>query len=700
MTFSVLGLFAGCTAVPPTVQNDANLEYVELSGYKFHVRTYGDPRLPPLVVVHGGPGGDSKYLYPLQDLAKTHYLVFYDQRGTGLSPRVNKELLTLESSLDDLHRIVRHYGGPGQVKLIGHSWGAMLVVAYLGRHPDRVSHAVVVEPGMLNPLCAKEFVRRLKASQSFWDALPLMKYILLSPFVSTHDGHERFDYVMTRLMNRAKPGGPYQCEGESMPPNAFERAGYAAFSNMLKPVLDHPESFTQDLTHNTAAYTGQLLLLSSECSFIGYRFQQQFHMPFLPAQTVHREAKAMGHNMLTLNPAWSVDVIGKFLGEPGPSARASGLFAPASTRTVESKPHRERPADKGKVTDVLDQYAGSQVPGLQYLVVDADETLFEYAGGWADIQNHKAMTLDTTLMAYSMTKTFTAVAILQLVALGKLGLDDEIDRYLSNKPYGGRHMTIRQLLDHTSGAPNPIPLRWVHLVQEDASFDEDAALARVLRDHPQLAFEPGQKFAYSNIGYWLLGKIIEQATGQSYPDYVRKNIIASLGLSTQEMAFSIPNPARHANGYLAKYSVMNLVKSFVTDSKYWGRYEGRWLRLKNHQLNGPAFGGLVGTARGFSRFLQDQLQSESALFSPATKRLLETRQTDSAGQPIPMTLGWHLGKTGGETYFFKEGGGGGFHSEMRLYRAKGMASLVMVNSTVFNSSKFLNRLDRSFLALR
>ena len=356
----------------------------------------------------------------------------------------------------------------------------------------------------------------------------------------------------------------------------------------------------------------------------------------------------------------------------------------------------DRPVTKDNVTDVLDRYAGSQVPGLQYIVVDAAGTLFEYAGGWADMRNQKAMTFDTTLMAYSMTKTFTAVAILQLVEQGKLGLDNNIDRYLPNNPYVGLHITIRQLLAHTSGLPNPIPLRWAHLAEEDASFDEDAALARVLHDNPKLAFQPGQKFAYSNIGYWLLGKIVGQATGQSYRDYVRANILTPLGLPAREMDFVIPDRARHANGYLAKYSLMNLLKGFVTDSKFWGEYEGKWLRLKSHYLNGPAFGGLVGTTRGFSCFLQDQLRTESVLFDLDTKRLLETRQTDSAGDPIPMTLGWHVGETHGPLYFFKEGGGAGFHGEMRLYLTKGMASVVIANSTDFNSTQFLNRVDRAF----
>ena len=355
---------------------------------------------------------------------------------------------------------------------------------------------------------------------------------------------------------------------------------------------------------------------------------------------------------------------------------------------------------KDNTTSDLNQYVRSEVPGLQYIAVTADRVLFEYAGGWADIQGRKAMTLDTTLMAYSMTKTFTAVAILQLAEQRKLSLDDVIDRYLPNAAYHGHGITLRQLLNHTSGVPNPIPLRWVHLAAEDSSFNEAEALATVLRENPDLAFEPGRKFAYSNIGYWLLGKVVEQVTGQSYPAYFRGNILQPLRLSAQEMDFVIPDESRHANGYLKKYSLMNLVKGFVIDRKFVGGYEGHWLRLNSHYLNGPAFGGLIGTARGFSRFLQDQLRGESVLFGLETKRLLETRQTDGAGRPIPMTPGWHVGETHGVAYFFKEGGGGGFHSEMRIYPTRGIATVVLANSTEFSSTGFLNRVDRTLLESR
>lgn len=310
-----LTALTACNSLPATTERDASLSYVELDGYKFHVRTFGDSKLPPLIVVHGGPGGDMQYLLPLRNLADKHFVILYDQRSTGLSPRVDKEQLTMESSLNDLHKIVSHYGHEKPVKLIGHSWGAMLVSGYLGLHPQRVSHAVLVEPGMLTPQTAKEFVVRLKATQSWTDAVPMLGYFLQSVFVRSHDGHERFDYVMTKMMNNSKPGGPYQCEGQSMPADSFKRAGFTAFSQMLKPVFDDPTSFSHDLTLNLNAYHGKLLMISSECSFIGYRYQQQFHVPLLPAQTLHLEAKSMGHYMLTLNASWSNPVIDEFLGQ-------------------------------------------------------------------------------------------------------------------------------------------------------------------------------------------------------------------------------------------------------------------------------------------------------------------------------------------------------------------------------------------------
>lgn len=299
--------------MPRTVQFDETLPYTEIDGYKFHTEIFGEQGLTTIIVVHGGPGGDYEYLKPLKELSKNYRIVFYDQRGSGLSPRVDKKDLTLEKNLDDLHSIVQYFSSKGKVKLIGHSWGGMLVVGYLSAHPERVSQAVVVEPGILHQESAVAFVSGMKESQSISDIFALIRYITVYPFVSKNDGHEGFDYVMTKILNRNKPGAPYQCQGESMPPNIFKRGGYEAFNNMLRPVMDDPATFNYDLTEGISEYQGDLLLISSECSLFGYEFQNKYHIPKLPSQTIHIKAEGMGHNMLTLNPEWSLNVLGDFL---------------------------------------------------------------------------------------------------------------------------------------------------------------------------------------------------------------------------------------------------------------------------------------------------------------------------------------------------------------------------------------------------
>lgn len=303
-----------CINLPKTISEDPSLNFVEIKNYKFHVKTFGSSANPPVLIVHGGPGGDSKYLYPLELLAKEYYVILYDQRGTGLSPRVPKEDLTLESSLDDLTNIIEHFRGSGKtpMRLIGHSWGAMLVIGYLAKHGDRVSHAVAVEPGILNKNSAQEFVKGLKKGQSFTDIVYFISAFLGVPFVKVKDGHERFDYVMTKVLNRNKPGGIYQCEKDAMPKDAFVRAGYYSFSNMLKPVLDDPSTFSANLTDGIKNYKGKLMMISSECSFIGYDYQERLHIPLLPSSVIHMKAPAMGHNMLTLNSQWSYEKIGSF----------------------------------------------------------------------------------------------------------------------------------------------------------------------------------------------------------------------------------------------------------------------------------------------------------------------------------------------------------------------------------------------------
>jgi CubicO group peptidase (beta-lactamase class C family) len=252
-----------------------------------------------------------------------------------------------------------------------------------------------------------------------------------------------------------------------------------------------------------------------------------------------------------------------------------------------------RMADREGVTSTLTALtASSTVPGLEYVVVGADGILFDYAGGWTDIRRRVTVETDTTMMVYSMSKTITAVAVLQLVQAGHVGLDDSVARYVDGLPYGPR-VTVRQLLSHTGGIPNPIPLRWVHPAADPDRFDEDAALAAVLHDRPRLSFEPGTRYAYSNIGYWLVGKVVERASGVSFTACVHEHILRRLAIPPAELGYVVSNPARHATGYLEEYSWMSQPGAIYRDDDI--RRDSREAsgldsacRCASDQLNNPA----------------------------------------------------------------------------------------------------------------
>jgi CubicO group peptidase (beta-lactamase class C family) len=336
--------------------------------------------------------------------------------------------------------------------------------------------------------------------------------------------------------------------------------------------------------------------------------------------------------------------------------------------------------------------ARTGVPGIQYLAVDGSRTLVEYAAGWADVAGERRMDPGTTMMLYSMSKTFTAAAVLQLIEAGSVALDDPVRKHLPGIPYDAG-LLIRHLLSQTSGLPDPIPLKWVHLANERKTFDEQTALASVLAKHGRLRHPPGRRYGYSNIAYWLLGRVIERAAGTSFELYMKKNVFERLGIAPSEMAMKIPSVARHAKGYIPKWSFMDLFKSFLIDPRFLDGYEDRWYHINDHYLNGPAFGGIVASARAVAQFLQDQLRERSVLFRGSTKALFYEQQKDAGGRPVPMTLGWHVGNEKGTRHYYKEGGGGGFHSEMRIYPSRSIATVAIANDATFRAGKFLHAID-------
>jgi CubicO group peptidase (beta-lactamase class C family) len=214
-----------------------------------------------------------------------------------------------------------------------------------------------------------------------------------------------------------------------------------------------------------------------------------------------------------------------------------------------------------------------QTPSVQYAFFDSDSIIYEFCNGLANVKTGKPVDASTTYHLYSITKTFTALAVLQLVEKGKINLEDRIINYLPDFPYSNK-ITIEQHLSHTAGIPNPFPLRWIHLTEEHRGFDRNAFFKEIFRKNLKLLSEPGTKFKYSNLGYVLLGLLIEKITGELFEDYIQENIIGPIGVTRDNLGFEI-DPSVHAIGYHKWWSISNLILGALIDKqKFMGEKEG------------------------------------------------------------------------------------------------------------------------------
>lgn len=307
--------------------------------------------------------------------------------------------------------------------------------------------------------------------------------------------------------------------------------------------------------------------------------------------------------------------------------------------------------------------ADGSTPGLQYVFASDQAVLFSHHGGAADLRTPRAVTKHSTFNAYSITKTFTAAAVLQLAERRRVNLDHPIARYLDRWP-NRRAATVRQTLLHTAGFANPNPLRWVHLAEEHAAFDRARFVEDVVRAHGRPIALPGARYAYSNIGYLALGDLIEKVSGQPYVQYVREQLLAPLRLRDGAViGFDIPRPDAHAHGMLHRFGWLNLVLGLVVDrDRLIEDSAGRWVQFRGHHVNGDAYGGLIGNAFGFTRFLQALLTDE--ILAPASRAAL----FNTASAPGPArSLGGFTGRIGQVDWVAHSGGGAGYYGEIRVY---------------------------------
>jgi len=323
--------------------------------------------------------------------------------------------------------------------------------------------------------------------------------------------------------------------------------------------------------------------------------------------------------------------------------------------------------------------------------------LYRFNGGYADIRQKIPVRDNTTFNAYSVTKTFTAAAVVKLAIEGKIDLDESISTYIDDFPYK-QSPTVRQTLRHMGGFPNPNPMPWIHLANEHEDFDRRAFVHKVTHEHAKLASNPGEKYSYSNIGYLLLGEVVHKASGAPYDKYVMAEIIGPLALAeNQRISFIIDQPDAHAHGYIRKWNWLNLALGCFIDRKtYIEASADGWTQFRDFLANGEPYGGLVGTAYGFLRYLQAVLRVEK----PFTRQMLDLMWEVGAapsGEGGHMCLGWRYGELDHERFFGHTGGGGGYYCEIRVYPDVKRASVIMTNNTGISNQRYLDSVDRYLL---
>jgi proline iminopeptidase len=305
-------LFTTGFAVPDTVERDGSLPRVELNGYPFHAETFGEPDRPVVIVIHGGPGADYRYLYALKALADEHLVVFYDQRGTGLSPRVPAEQITLQGFLDDLDAFVTAFGKGRPVHLVGHSWGAMLASAYAGAHPHKVAKLVLAEPAFLDS-------STMGVVRSGWPGLAVVwgfaKAWVGQWFIRTRgDDYARDDFFLLQVMPLMQ-GADELCDGK-LPPLEAWRFGSPSFKATLGRMNDDPAwAAGLDFRKGVDTFRGATLFLAGECNKVVGAAHQAKHLRHF-ANAKLAVVPAAGHFMFNDRPGPSIAVVRAFLQEP------------------------------------------------------------------------------------------------------------------------------------------------------------------------------------------------------------------------------------------------------------------------------------------------------------------------------------------------------------------------------------------------
>jgi D-alanyl-D-alanine carboxypeptidase len=287
---------------------------------------------------------------------------------------------------------------------------------------------------------------------------------------------------------------------------------------------------------------------------------------------------------------------------------------------------------------LLSRLYPADAPGAAVIAVSDGHTVLRKAYGMADLELWVPLQPDMVFRIGSMTKQFTAVAILMLVEEGKLAVSDPITRFLPDYPTRGKTITVEHLLTHTSGIRS-----YTAMPDFRANARQDYTVQSLIdhfKDQP-LDFEPGERYQYDNSGYFLLGAIIEKASGMTYEAFLKKRIFNVVGMPRTSIESTSRITPRRAHGY--------------------SKADKTWLNADWISMTQPyAAGGIVSTVDDLARwdavlYTGRLLRSETLQQAFAPHRLKD-------GRSIDYGYGWQTGRWEDFTVLQHGGGIDGFAS--------------------------------------
>lgn len=295
----------------------------------------------------------------------------------------------------------------------------------------------------------------------------------------------------------------------------------------------------------------------------------------------------------------------------------------------------------------LDQYMSKNFSGSVLLIKD-NKVIISKGYNMSDYTNNMPNGPETIHQIGSLTKAFTAAAVLQLQEARKLSVDDPVDTYIKDYPH--HEVTLRHLLPHTSGTPEYTRLPdFLNDLNVKVSVDE---LTAKFKDLP-LEFEPGSRFSYSNSGYVLLGAVIERVSGQSYSDYLRGHIFTPLSMKRSGYLTKDSIPTDVAVGYsLLTPEVSEIAQPIDMTVPY-------------------SAGGIYSTVDDLYKWLMGL--ENGIILSRASWEAMRTPELNE------YALGWAIPGSMG-TIYTHNGAINGFSSEIWRDMSKGTAVILLSNA--------------------